>query len=397
MYDFIESAGERVKIKGYWRPDGKFGIRNHVLILPCSLCASETARFAADNVEGAVYMANQGGCSLSKRDLKVTLETLSGVAANPNVYGTIVIGNGCEVVQASLLAEKIREKTCKPLEVLVIREEEGSLNTAARAAKLAEKMRKEADQLLQEEGDVSQLILGTECGGSDPTSGLAANPVVGCCSDILIDHGGTVILSETPEMIGAEQILAERCETRQIKDKLLSTIKSFEEDFLKVGENPRSGNPTPGNIAGGITTLEEKSLGCIHKGGSRKIREVVDYGESVTKKGLVVMDTPGQDVASIVGMAAGGAQIAVFTTGHGTPAGSGIIPVIKITANEETARKMRDHIDFDCSDVLTDGKDMKKSGEELFQFVVETACMKETKAEKLGFQDVSIARYCNFA
>lgn len=342
-------------------------------------------------------MANQGGCSLSKRDLKVTLETLSGVAANPNVYGTIVIGNGCEVVQASLLAEKIREKTCKPLEVLVIREEEGSLNTAARAAKLAEKMRKEADQLLQEEGDVSQLILGTECGGSDPTSGLAANPVVGCCSDILIDHGGTVILSETPEMIGAEQILAERCETRQIKDKLLSTIKSFEEDFLKVGENPRSGNPTPGNIAGGITTLEEKSLGCIHKGGSRKIREVVDYGESVTKKGLVVMDTPGQDVASIVGMAAGGAQIAVFTTGHGTPTGSGIIPVIKITANEETARKMRDHIDFDCSDVLTDGKDMKKSGEELFQLVVETACMKETKAEKLGFQDVSIARYCNFA
>ncbi len=386
-----------MKIKGYWRPDGKFGIRNHVLILPCSLCASETARFAAENVEGAVYLANQGGCSLSKRDLHVTLETLSGIAANPNVYGTIVIGNGCEVVQASLLAERIREKTNKPLEVLVIREEEGSLKTAAHAADLAKQMHREADRLSLEEADVSQLILGTECGGSDPTSGLVANPVVGCCSDILVDSGGTVILSETPEMIGAEQILAQRCENLEVRKKLLDTIKGFEEDFLKVGENPRSGNPTPGNIAGGISTLEEKSLGCIHKGGSRVIREVIPYGEPVTKKGLVVMDTPGQDVASIVAMAAGGAQIAVFTTGHGTPTGSGIIPVIKITANKETGEKMKDHIDFDCSDVLTHGKDLKKSGEELFQMVVETACMKETKAEKLGFQDVSIARYCNFA
>lgn len=386
-----------MKIKGYWRPDGRFGIRNHVLILPCSLCASETARFAAEAVKGAVYMPNQGGCSLSKRDLQVTLETLSGAAANPNVYGTIVIGNGCEVVQASLLAEKIREKTCKPLEVLVIREEEGSLNTAAHAARLAEKMRKDADELLPQEEDISQLILGTECGGSDPTSGLAANPVVGCCSDMLIQHGGTVILSETPEMIGAEQILAQRCETEEIREKLLKTIKSFEEDFRKVGENPRSGNPTPGNIAGGITTLEEKSLGCIHKGGSTAIQEVTAYGELVTKKGLVVMDTPGQDVASILAMAAGGAQIAVFTTGHGTPTGSGIIPVIKITANEETARKMKEHIDFDCSNVLTHGKDIRKAGEELLKKVAETACMTETKAEKLGFQDVSMARYCNFA
>lgn len=386
-----------MKIKGYRRPDGKFGIRNHVLILPCSLCASETARFAAQKTEGAVYVANQGGCSLSRRDLKVTLETLSGLAANPNVYGTVLVGNGCEVVQASLLAERIREKTCKPLEVLVLREEGGSLKAEEHIIELAKAMRKQADLLPLQEADISELVMGTECGGSDPTSGLAANPVVGKCSDLLVSHGGTVILSETPEMIGAEKILAARCEKQDVREKLLKTIKDFEEDFLCVGENPRNGNPTPGNIAGGITTLEEKSLGCVHKAGTTVIREVVGYGEPISEKGLVVMDTPGQDVASIVGMAAAGAQVTVFTTGHGTPTGSGLIPVIKLTANQETARLMADNIDYDCSPVLTQGKELETAGEELFEMVLRVARGEKPKAELLGFQDVSMARYCNFA
>lgn len=384
-------------MRGYRRPDGKVGIRNHVLILPCSLCASETARFAAREVKGAVYVANQGGCSLSRRDLQVTLETLSGLAANPNIYGTILVGNGCEVVQASVLADKIREKTCKPLEILVIREEGGSVKTAARIAALAERMRTEADRVPVEEVSVDQLILGTECGGSDPTSGLAANPVVGICSELLVERGGTVILSETPELIGAEEILGERCKDKEVKEQLLSMIKAYEQDFTLVGENPRSGNPTPGNIAGGITTLEEKSLGCIHKAGNCEIQEVVGYGAPVTQKGLVVMDTPGQDIASIVGMAAAGVQMVVFTTGHGTPTGSGIVPVIKLTANQETAALMGDHIDFDCSQVLTEGKTIGEAGRELFELVERVACGQETKAEALGFQDMSMARYCNFA
>ena len=344
-----------------------------------------------------MYLANQGGCSLSRRDLKVTLETLSGIAANPNIYGTVLVGNGCEVVQASLLAERIREKTCKPLEVLVIRQEGGSLNAVKRIVELAGKMREEADRVPLVEEDISRLILGTECGGSDPTSGLVSNPVVGKCSDLIIKEGGTVILSETPELIGAEQILASRCRNEETAEKLLKTIKAFEEDFLRVGENPRSGNPTPGNIAGGITTLEEKSLGCIHKAGSSIIQEVVEYGEPINENGLIVMDTPGQDVASIVGMAAAGAQMVVFTTGHGTPTGSGIVPVIKLTGNPETAHLMKDNIDFDCSSVLTEGKEIAQAGEELLAMVRDTARMHKTKAEKLGFQDVSIARYCNFA
>lgn len=384
-------------MRGYIRPDGKVGIRNHVLILPCSLCASETARFAAQNVRGTVYVANQGGCSLSRRDLRVTLETLSGLAANPNIYGTILVGNGCEVVQTSLLADKIRHKTCKPLEVLVIREEGGSVRTAARIVELAEKMCAKADQVPAVETAIDQLILGTECGGSDPTSGLAANPVVGVCSDLLVRKGGSVILSETPELIGTEEILGKRCKNVQVKEQLLSMIKAYERDFMLVGENPRSGNPTPGNIAGGITTLEEKSLGCIHKAGSCVIQEVVEYGAPINERGLVVMDTPGQDIASIIGMAAAGAQMVVFTTGHGTPTGSGIVPVIKLTANKETAVLMKDNIDFDCSRVLTEGRPLEDAGRELFELIERVACGQKTKAEELGFQDVSLARYCNFA
>lgn len=385
------------RIKGYKRLDGRFGIRNRVLILPCSLCASETARFASEHVKGTVALSNQGGCSLSCRDLNVTLETLSGIAANPNIYGTVLVGNGCEVVQASLLAEEIRKKTCKPLEIVVIREVGGSIRAVAEIARLAEKMCRDAERVPLVEADLSELILGTECGGSDPTSGLAANPVVGACCDRVVQCGGTVILSETPELIGTEPILSQRCKNREVSRQVLQMIADYEEDFKRVGENPRSGNPTPGNIAGGITTLEEKSLGCIHKAGSSIINEVVGYAEPIHEKGLVVMDTPGQDIASIIGMAAAGAQAVIFSTGHGTPTGSGIIPVIKLTANRETALKMADNIDFDCSGILEGICSINDSGEALFQLVSQVCNGLETKAEQLGFQDVSMARYCNFA
>lgn len=183
----------------------------------------------------------------------------------------------------------------------MIREEGGSIRAVKKIAELAEKMYADAANVCREEAQLSELILGTECGGSDPTSGLAANPVVGVCCDRVVEHGGTVILSETPELLGTEEILAGRCRNEEISRRLLRMIADYEEDFRRVGENPRSGNPTPGNIAGGITTLEEKSLGCIHKAGSSIINEVVEYGAPIKEKGLVVMDTPGQDIASILG------------------------------------------------------------------------------------------------
>ncbi len=385
-----------MKFKGYRRPDGKIGIRNHVLILPCSFCASETARFTASLVNGAVYIPNQGGCALVKKDLEITLEVLSGLAANPNVYGTVVIGNNCEAVQASLLVERIKVKTNKPLESVVIRDAGGTIKAVEKAVSYAQKMVQDAGMIEKEEADITELILATECGGSDPTSGLAANPVVGHLSDKIVSLGATSILSETSELVGTEDILAPRCINEEVANKLLKIIKDNEEHFERAGESLRFGNPTTGNKEGGLTTLEEKSLGCIHKGGESPITAVYGYGEMVKEKGLVVMDTPGQDVASIVAMVAGGAQVAVFTTGRGTPTGNGIVPVIKITGNSETAQLMADNIDFDASPVISGEKTIEELGEELFDVVMDVVKGKKSKAEALGFNDMSLARECNF-
>ncbi len=385
-----------MKLMGYRRQDGSVGIRNHVLILPCSLCASETARFAAGLVPGAVYLPNQGGCGLSKRDLEMTLEVFSGLAANPNVYGTVLIGNHCETVQAELLAERIRQKTDKPLEMVIIRAAGGAIRAAEQAARLASQMVRDAGQVEKTPFALSELILATECGGSDPTSGLAANPVLGHVSDRVVEAGGTVILSETSELVGTESILAPRCKDEATAQKLLAIIQDNEAHFRRAGDDLRSGNPAPGNIKGGITTIEEKSLGCIHKAGTSTIQAVYGYGEQVREKGLVVMDTPGQDIASVVAMAAGGAQIVLFTTGCGTPTGNALVPVLKLTANAETARLMADHIDFDASAVITDGKPISAVGEELFEQMLHVVCGKQTKAESLGFCETSLARMCNF-
>ena len=385
-----------MKFKGYRRPDGKIGIRNHVLVLPCSLCASETARFIASQVPGAVNIPNQGGCAVSAADLEMTFKVLSGFAANPNVYGTVVVGNSCEGVQAHLLVERIKELTNKPLESIVIRDVGGTIKAVELGVKYAMQMSMDASLCEREEADISELILATECGGSDPTSGLAANPTLGYVSDKLVSMGATSILSETTELMGTEDILAARCADERVAKELLAMIKNNEDHFALAGENIRDGNPSPGNKEGGLTTIEEKSLGCINKAGYSTISEVYGYGEQVDKKGLVVMDTPGQDIASIAAMVAGGAQIVVFTTGRGTPTGNGIVPVIKITGNSETYGLMSDNLDFDASAIVAGKASIADTGEKLFQLLMEVANGKMSKAEALGFNDMSMARKCNF-
>lgn len=387
-----------MKFKGYRRPDGRVGIRNHVLILPCSLCASETARFIASQVPNAVYIPNQGGCAVVKADLEITLKVLSGFAANPNVYGTVVVGNTCEIVQADLLIGRIKEITNKPVEKVVIRDAGGTIKAAELGVKYAMQMSIDASKCEKEDIDISELILGTECGGSDPTSGLAANPTLGYVSDKLVSLGATSILSETSELVGTEDILAPRCKDEETAKRLLEIIKNNEEYFEKAGESLRDGNPSTGNKEGGLTTLEEKSLGCIHKAGSSTIMKVYDYGEQLDRsvKGLVVMDTPGQDVASVAAMVAGGAQVIIFTTGRGTPTGNGIVPVIKITGNSETYGLMSDNIDFDASDIVAGKAQIDEKGEELFNLMMEVVDGRKSKAEALGFNDMSLARKCNF-
>ncbi|WP_312636802.1 UxaA family hydrolase [Oscillibacter sp.] len=382
---------------GYQRPDGRVGIRNHVLILPASVCASDTTRIIANQVNGAVTFNNQQGCSQVAPDQQLTMDVMAGYAANPNIYGTVVVSLGCENCQMDLVVKAIEERTNKPLRQIIIQEIGGTLKAVEQGVRYARELVQEASMLQKQEFPMSELILGTECGGSDPTSGLAANPVIGRLSDLLVADGGTSILSETTEFIGAEHILAKRAKTPEVHDRILEIVHRYEKALQLIGEEVREGNPSPGNKAGGITTLEEKSLGCIHKGGHAPVSAVYDYAKQVaTKEGLVIMDTPGNDPASVAAMAAGGAQVVVFSSGRGSPTGNPIVPVIKITGNKLTFSKMKDNLDLDASPLIYGTKTLEELGDELYQMVREVACGNQTKAEALGFTEMAIARACNY-
>lgn len=385
-----------MKFLGYKRPDGKVGVRNKIFILPTSVCASDTTRIIASQIEGAVTFNNQNGCSQVSGDQQLTMDVMAGMAANPNVYGIIIISLGCENCQMDLVVNAIKERTNKPMETFIIQENGGTITTIEKAVRAGRKMAQEASKLQREEVDISELIIGTECGGSDPTSGLASNVLIGELSDRLVELGSTSILSETTEFIGAEHILASRAKNQRVKERIYEIVHRYEKALQLVGEEVREGNPSPGNIAGGITTLEEKSLGCIHKGGHSEINEVFDYAKPITEKGLVIMDTPGNDPSSVAGMVAGGAQIIVFSTGRGTPTGNPISPVIKITGNKITFQNMKDNIDIDASPVIYGPQSLKELGNNLLEEVIEVANGKHTKAETLGYTETAIARLCNY-
>lgn len=381
---------------GYRRPDGRVGVRNKVLILPASVCASDTTRIIAQQVEGAVTFNNQLGCSQVASDQQYTMDVMAGYAANPNVYGTVVVSLGCENCQMDLVVAAIQERTNKPIKQVIIQEVGGTLKAVDLGVRYAKEMVSDASLLQKEEFPLSELIVGTECGGSDPTSGLAANVLIGEMSDRIVAEGGTSILSETTEFIGAEHILARRAANKEVHDRIFEIVHRYEKALQLVGEEVREGNPSPGNKAGGITTLEEKSLGCIHKGGHTTVNAVYDYAKQVEpKSGLVIMDTPGNDPSSVAAMVAGGAQVVVFSTGRGSPTGNPIAPVIKITGNRITFANMEDNIDVDASPIIYGG-DLKQLGDDFMKLLAEVASGRQTKAEALGFTEMAIARVCNF-
>ena len=325
------------------------------------------------------------------------MDVMAGYAANPNVSGTVVVSLGSENCQMDLVVEAIRERTNKPLKQVIIQEAGGTLKAIDMAVRYAKEMVEGASLLQREEFPMSELIIGTECGGSDPTSGLASNPLIGQLSDLIVKEGGTSILSETTEFIGAEHILARRAATPEVHDRIYEIVHRYEKALQLVGEEVREGNPSPGNKAGGLTCLEEKSLGCIHKGGHSPVNAVYDYGKQVeAKQGLVIMDTPGNDPSSVAGIVAGGAQIVVFSTGRGTPTGNPLAPVIKITGNKLTYANMVDNIDVDASPIIYGTKTLESLGDELLKLTQEVACGKQTKAESLGYTEMAIARVCNF-
>ena len=387
-----------MKFKGYPRPDGKIGIRNHILILPTVACANETCRIIAENLPDAVSLVNQNGCGEVDVNRKITQTVLSGLAANPNVFGTLMIGLGCELNQMEDMSEIIRSKTNKPLETLLIQEEGGTLNTISKGTRIAQDLVREASSCGREPYDLSHLTVGLECGGSDSTSGLVANPVVGRLSDLLVDLGGTAMFSETTEIIGAEHLLAERAVSPQVGRKIFEIVERREHHLRSVNEDVRSGQPSPGNKDGGLSTIEEKSLGCIHKGGTSPVMEIVDYAQNPESKGLVIMDTPGYDVVSVTAKVAGGCQLIIFTTGRGNPVGNPIAPVLKVTANKDTFDKMKDNIDLYFGEVLDGKRSINDVGDDLLEEVIRIANGRRTKAEVygFGFTETVMSRSCDY-
>ncbi|WP_270420462.1 UxaA family hydrolase [Acidaminococcus massiliensis] len=381
-----------MKILGYRRENGTFGVRNHLLILPTSVCATDTAEKIAAQVPGAIAVPNQHGCCQIGSDQEQTERTLEGFGKNANVGAVLVVGLGCDGIQANELAKRIAV-TGKPVEAITIQGCGGTLKAIARGGEIACAMAAKLSTEVRTEGDISEIILGMECGGSDPTSGLASNPTIGYVSDKLVSLGGSSILSETTEVIGAEHILAERFGDPVQREKFLTMVHNVEERALKLGEDLRTGQPTPGNKAGGLSTIEEKSLGCMYKAGNTApFQGALEYSEllPLDKKGLYFMDTPGQDIDSITGMVAGGATAIVFSTGRGTPTGSPIAPVIKITGNTDTFNNMPDNIDVNAGKIITEGATIQDLGEETFQLLVEVCNGKFTKAEALGHREFGI-------
>lgn len=381
---------------GYRRAEGRAGIRNHVLILPSCVCGSESARIVASQVRGAVNIVFNTGCSDVQANTDMSQKVLTGFACNPNVYGVVIIGLGCETVGHRQLREKIQKMTSKPVVSFGIQEEGGTLKTIEKAVRAAREMAAEAAMQPKEKFDISELLLGIECGGSDATSGLASNPAVGELSDLLVDMGASTIMSESIEWIGGEHVLAKRAATPEIHNQIIEVCRAYEEHLKAAGQDCRAGQPTPGNKAGGLSTLDEKSLGCIRKGGTRPIVEVLQQAERPTKHGAIVMDTAGFDISSVTSMVAGGCNAVIFTTGRGTPTGNAIVPVLKVTGNERTYKMMDDNMDVDLSAIIRGEKTYQEMGREMLNDIEDMCNGKMTKAETYGFSDIAVDHVCRF-
>lgn len=369
---------------GYERPDGSVGVRNHLLVLTPMDCSYEPARKFAAQVEGTVAVTQHHGCGYDE----MVANVLIGTGRNPNVAGVLLVGLGCETIASEILAEGIRP-TGKPVEVLVIQEEGGTLRTAEKGIGMLKRMSEEVAELKREPFPLSRLTLAVECGGSDSTSGLAANPAVGVAANMLVDEGGAVIFGETQEMTGTQHILAKRAVNEGVAKAIRDMIGRQEKRMRAMGVDSRF--MPKGNIDGGLTTIEEKSLGAVRKGGTRPIQGVLENSraglEAPSRSGLWLQDGTGWDVPSVTGMVAAGAQVVAFTTGRGSTTGHAIAPVLKITGNPETYDKMRDNMDINAGTILDGGESLRSVGERVFRAIVEVASGKETRAEALGYRD----------
>jgi altronate dehydratase large subunit len=351
---------------GYRRGDGTVGVRNHVGIIATVTCANDVAKWISDRVPGTVSFLHQQGCGNPGPDMAHVHRTLAGLGSNPNLGAVLLVGLGCEGPVDDI--QQAVARTGKPVERVVIQEIGGASKAFEKGSQIAREMLSAISELQREEVDDSNLVIGIKCGASDTTQGIAATPAVGAMCDLVVQAGGTCIFGETPEMLGAEHILCRRAATETVGHRIYEI---------------RGANPSRGNIAGGLTTIEEKSLGAIVKGGTTTIQGVLSHGERPTGKGLFLVDGPGQEPKAVTALAASGAQIIVFATGLGAPQGFPFVPVVKVTANPRTAEHLSEHIDI-LVDIFGDAS-LETLGGQLYRETLRVASGRQTKAEALNY------------
>lgn len=378
--------------QGYRREDGRAAVRNEIWIIPTVGCVNDVARaierqaqrFKTGTIDGIYAFPHPYGCSQMGEDQENTRKILAGLINHPNAGGVLVLGLGCENSNIDVLKPYIGPWNEDRVKFLVCQESEDEV---ADGAALVEQLARYAGRFRREPISCGELVVGMKCGGSDGLSGITANPTVGAFSDLLISKGGTTILTEVPEMFGAETLLMNRCENERLFADTVSLINGFKNYFTSHNQTIYE-NPSPGNKKGGITTLEDKSLGCTQKSGSAPVSGVLAYGEPVYRQGLNLLSAPGNDLVASTALAASGAHIVLFTTGRGTPFASPV-PTVKISSNSALAEKKRNWIDFDCGGLVEDGT-VADLGRKLFDYVVEVASGREVKAEEAGFHDMAI-------
>jgi altronate dehydratase large subunit len=374
---------------GYRRKDGRAGVRNHLLVMSTVHCSNSVVDRIGQVMPEVVSLSHAWGCSQLGDDLAQSRRVLEEFATHPNVGAAILIGLGCESLPTVEMGEKLAGMGY-PVVRLTIQEDGGTRATYGRAMGIAKELLQDLAKVQREPIPLAELTVAVECGGSDGWSGITANPAVGVASDLVVRGGGTVILSETTEFIGAEHVLAARARDQAVADRIYWFVKHREEEAGRMGVDMRGGQPTPGNIAGGLTTVEEKSLGAIAKGGSSVVQEVIPYAYRPSYRGLVIMDTPGNDPESVTAMVAGGAQVVVFTTGRGSPAGCPIAPVIKVATNSTMYRHLSDDMDIDAGTIVEEGEPLGSVGCRIFEEIVAVADGKQTAAEVWGAKEFAI-------
>jgi altronate dehydratase large subunit len=378
-----------MKVTGFRRADGRIGIRNYLAVIAATDAANPVVRRIAAAIPGAVAITPLYGRGQLGEDLALSVRTMIGLGSNPNVYGALVVS--LERVAGSRVADAISAKVTR-CALMGIQEEGGTPKLFDRAVALLREWKREADALKRSPIALSELIVGLECGGSDTTSGLVANPAIGLVTDQIIDAGGTAIFSEPVECLGGEAALTARAPDTAVQEKIRATVRKYEDIALRAGVDLNKTNPAPDNIRGGLTTIEEKSLGSISKAGTRAIAGVLGYGEAPPRPGLYLMDAPAPATENITALGAGGAHLILFGTGVGNSIGCPVSPTVKICGNPLTCETFAAHIDTDLSDVIAEGRSLGTAGDAVMAATCAVVNGEITRCEALGETEVAISR-----